>query len=95
MFKVFANYEPIDNLMLGGYLRVQSGTPWQARGQDSQGGSALYYLEPAGTNRNPTWTNFDLLASYRFKLSQRAGLTRRGRASSTCSTARRRPRPTR
>jgi len=80
VFKVFANWAPVDNLMLGGYLRVQSGTPWNARGQDTQGGSALYYLEPAGTNRNPTWTNFDLLASYRFKLSQRAGLTVEARA---------------
>jgi hypothetical protein len=80
VFKVFANYEPIANLMLGGYLRVQSGTPWQARGQDSQGGSALYYLEPAGSHRNPTWTNFDLLASYRFKLSERAGLVLEARA---------------
>ena len=80
VFKVFANVEPIDNLMLGGYLRVQSGTPWQARGQDSQGGSALFYLEPAGSHRNPTWTNFDFLASYRFKLSERAGLVLEARA---------------
>ena len=80
VFKVFANWEPINNLMLGGYLRVQSGTPWQARGQDSQGGSALFYLEPAGSHRNPTWTNFDLLASYRFKLSDRAGLVFEARA---------------
>jgi hypothetical protein len=80
VFKVFANWEPINNLMLGGYLRVQSGTPWQARGQDSQGGSALFYLEPAGSNRNPTWTNFDLLASYRFKLSDRSGLVVEARA---------------
>ena len=80
VFKVFANVEPISNLMLGGYLRVQSGTPWQARGQDSQGGSALFYLEPAGSHRNPTWTNFDLLASYRFKLSERAGLVLEARA---------------
>ena len=78
VFKVFANWEPINNLMLGGYLRVQSGTPWKARGQDSQGGSALYYLEPAGSHRNPTWTNFDLLASYRFKLSRPGGPGRRG-----------------
>ncbi len=80
VFKVFANWEPIGNLMLGGYLRVQSGTPWNARGQDSQGGSALYYLEPPGTNRNPTWTNFDFLASYRFKLSDRSALVVEARA---------------
>ena len=80
VFKVFANVEPINNLMLGGYLRIQSGIPWQARGQDSQGGSALFYLEPAGSNRNPTWTNFDFLASYRFKLSNRAALVFEARA---------------
>ena len=80
VFKVFANVEPIHNLMLGAYLRVQSGTPWQARGQDSQGGSALFYLEPAGSHRNPTWTNFDMLASYRFRLSDRAGLVLEARA---------------
>ena len=80
VFKLFANYEPVANLMLGGYLRIQSGTPWNARGQDSQGGSALYYLEPAGSHRNPTWTNLDLLASYRFKLSGRAALVVEARA---------------
>ncbi len=64
VLKVFANYKPLDKLTLGTYVRVQSGTPWNARGQDSQGGSALYYLEPAGTNRNPTWTNIDLQAAY-------------------------------
>jgi TonB dependent receptor-like, beta-barrel/Carboxypeptidase regulatory-like domain len=80
VFKVFANYEPIARLMLGGYLRVQSGTPWNARGQDSQGGSALYYLEQAGSHRNPTWTNFDLLASYRFRLGAKASLVVEARA---------------
>ncbi len=80
VFKAFANYEPIANLMLGAYLRIQSGTPWNARGQDSQGSLALYYLEPAGSHRNPTWTNFDLLASYRFKLSGRAALVVEARA---------------
>jgi len=79
VFKVFANWEPIDRLTLGGYLRVQSGAPWNARGQDTQGGSALYYLEQAGSHRNPTWTNFDLLASYRFRLGDRSSLTIEGR----------------
>jgi hypothetical protein len=80
VFKAFANWAPVGNLMLGGYLRVQSGTPWNARGQDSQGGAALYYLEPAGSHRNPTWTNFDLLASYRFKLGAKASLVLEARA---------------
>ncbi|HEY7511545.1 MAG TPA: TonB-dependent receptor [Vicinamibacteria bacterium] len=74
LFKLFVNVQPVDALTLGGYLRVQSGTPWNARGQDSQGGAALYYLEPAGARRNPTWTNFDLLAAYRFPLGGGANL---------------------
>ena len=69
VFKVFANFQPIERLSLGTYVRVQSGSPWNARGQDSQGGAALYYLEPAGSHRNPTWTNVDLLAAYRLPLS--------------------------
>jgi len=68
VFKVFANFQPVERLSLGTYVRVQSGAPWNARGQDSQGGAALYYLEPAGANRNPTWTNVDLLAAYRLPL---------------------------
>lgn len=79
VFKLFANYQPVSSLTLGGYLRVQSGTPWNARAQDTQGGAALFYLEPAGAHRNPTWTNFDLLAAYRRKLTGRASLTLEGR----------------
>ena len=79
VFKLFANVEPTPALSLGGYLRVQSGTPWNARGQDTQGSAALYYLEPAGSNRNPTWANFDLLAAYRFNLGARVRLKLEGR----------------
>ena len=50
--------------MTSGYLRVQSGTPWAARARDAAGGT-LNYLEPAGSHRNPTWTNLDLMATYR------------------------------
>lgn len=64
VFKAFGSYEVLSNLTLGGYLRVQSGTPWEARGRDWTN-RYLVYLEPAGTNTNPWWTNFDLLASYR------------------------------
>ncbi len=76
--KLFVNYQPLDHLTLGGYLRVQSGTTWTARGPDTQGGN-LNYLEPAGSNRNPTWTNFDLRAAYGVKLGERANLTIEGR----------------
>jgi hypothetical protein len=74
IFKAFLNYVPIDALTLGGYLRVQSGTPWNARGRDRAGSSVLNYLEPAGARRNPTWTNIDLLANYRFRLGGRTSL---------------------
>jgi hypothetical protein len=79
VFKAFGNYAIIEPFTVGGYLRVQSGTPWNARGQDSQGGAALYYLEPAGSHRNPTWTNFDLLASYRLNFAERVRLVFEGR----------------
>lgn len=78
VFKAFLNFEPVARLSLGGYLRVQSGTTWTARGPDTQGGN-LNYLEPAGSNRNPTWTNLDLRAAYGFKLDDRAHLTIEGR----------------
>ena len=29
----------------------------------------MNYLEPAGTHRNPTWTNLDLTAGYRLPIS--------------------------
>lgn len=67
VFKVFADCTFWASLTLGGYFRVQSGTPWTALAPDTQGGN-YNYLEPAGSHRNPTWTNFDLLTAYRLKL---------------------------
>ncbi len=71
VFKVLATYMPpwFEGFSLGTYIRTQSGTPWQAMGL-SRGSSLTYinYLEPAGTNRNPTWTNVDLLLRYDFRL---------------------------
>ena len=64
VFKVFTSYSPISSMAVSGYLRVQSGTPWAARGRD-RAGAVLNYLEPAGTHRNPTWANLDLMAAYR------------------------------
>jgi hypothetical protein len=80
IFKVFSTYMPpmVKNLTLGGYLRAQSGTPWAARGVDWDGGFRRY-LEPAGTNRNDVWTNFDFLTSYRVPLPGRAGVRVEGR----------------
>jgi hypothetical protein len=64
VLKVFASYGLTDRLTASAYVRVQSGTPWAARGRDWAGGT-LNYLEPAGTHRNPTWTNVDLMGAYR------------------------------
>ena len=75
VFKVFATYEPpaVKHLMLGGYLRAQSGTPWAARGIDWDNGLRRY-LEPAGTHRVGPWTNLDLLSAYRLPVGGRAGI---------------------
>jgi hypothetical protein len=78
VFKAFGTWAALDALTLGGYFRVQSGTPWNARGRDWEG-STLNYLEPAGAHRNPTWANLDLLASYRIQLRGQARLTFEGR----------------
>jgi hypothetical protein len=64
VFKVFGSYDLTDRAMVSGYLRVQSGTPWAARGRDWAGAS-LNFLEPAGSHRNPVWTNLDVLGRYR------------------------------
>jgi hypothetical protein len=74
ILKVFTSYALTDRLMASGYLRVQSGTPWAARGRDWPG-AVLNYLEPAGSHRNPTWTNLDLMASYRLPLNGRAAIS--------------------
>jgi hypothetical protein len=69
VFKLFGSYEVIKNLTAGGYLRIQSGQPWEARGFGDYAGSNLY-IEPAGSRRTATWTNFDLLLSYDLLVAQ-------------------------
>jgi hypothetical protein len=71
IFKVLASYDLPFGFTLGGFLRVQSGTPWQAQGYTASqytafGSVGARYLEPAGSRRLPTWTNFDLLGAYTF-----------------------------
>lgn len=73
VFKVFSSWMPTDALSVGGYLRVQSGTPWNARARDWEG-AVLNNLEPAGAHRNPTWANLDLLGAYRVPLTGRVAL---------------------
>jgi hypothetical protein len=64
--KLFTSYEVTSRVSAAAYLRLQAGTPWAARGRDYN--VVLNYLEPAGSHRNPTWTNLDLMASYRLPL---------------------------
>jgi hypothetical protein len=71
VFKVFTSYAPISRVTASGYLRVQSGAPWTARARDWEG-AVMNYLEPAGSHRNPTWANLDLMGAYHVPLSERA-----------------------
>jgi hypothetical protein len=64
VFKAFGSYALADRLTMSSYLRVQSGTPWAARGRDWPG-AVLNFLEPSGSHRNPVWTNLDLMGIYR------------------------------
>ena len=75
VLKAFTSYAVTRRINVAGYLRVQSGTPWAARGRDGTGVSVLNFLEPAGTHRNPTWANLDLMASYRLPLDVAANVS--------------------
>jgi hypothetical protein len=70
VFKFFGAWELYPRLTLGGYLRIQSGAPWEARAMDYYG-NYYRYLEPAGTNRLKTWANLDLQVSYAIPLGGR------------------------
>jgi hypothetical protein len=70
VLKFFGTYMLTDALSLGGYVRMQSGTPWERRAQDWYSGYRLL-LEPLGTERNDFWTNVDLLAAYNLRLGGR------------------------
>jgi hypothetical protein len=63
--KLFGTYELPTKTIFGGYLRFQSGRPWEARGFDAVNGVALLPLEPKGSRRLSSWTNFDLLVAQR------------------------------
>jgi len=74
VFKVLTSYTATSRLTISGYLRAQSGTPWAARGRDWANG-VLNYLEPAGSHRNPTWANLDVMSAYRLPLSGRTSVS--------------------
>jgi hypothetical protein len=61
--KLFSSYSFPFHTTVGGYLRYQSGRPWEARLWDPFYGTDYVYAEPAGTRTTPSWTNFDLLVS--------------------------------
>ncbi len=73
VLKVFTSYAMTPRVSAAAYLRLQSGTPWAARGRDWN--AVLNYLEPAGTHRNPIWTNLDLMGSYRLPLDVAASVS--------------------
>lgn len=70
VFKVFGTWEFLRNLSLGGFLRLQSGRPWEARLRDYYG-NYYRYVEKAGSHRLKTWTNLDLQFSYAVPLAGR------------------------
>jgi hypothetical protein len=78
VLKIFASYVPTPHLTFGGYLRAQSGQPWEARGRDWYDGYRRY-LEPAATNRNDAWTNVDVLAAYKLRFGTKNSVTFEGR----------------
>ena len=61
--KLFGTYTLPTKTIVGGYLRFQSGKPWEARGIDPNNGTTLMPIEPAGTRHLSSWTNFDLLVA--------------------------------
>lgn len=61
--KLFATYTLPTKTSLGGYLRFQSGKPWEARGIDPVNGTTLMPIEPAGSRHLSSWTNFDMLVA--------------------------------
>ncbi len=85
IFKLMGTYDLPLGFTLGGFLRVQSGTPWEARGATPSTSDGRY-LEPAGSHRLPTWTNFDLLAAYTFKPSGKLGVRLEARVSNLFNT---------
>ncbi len=86
IFKLLASYDLPFGFTLGGFLRVQSGTPWQAQGNTPSEYAAGRYLEPAGSRRLPTWTNFDLLGAYTFAFGGGMSVRLEGRVQNLFNT---------
>jgi hypothetical protein len=84
IFKLLASYDLPFGFTLGGFLRIQSGTPWEAHGYTAS--QYARYLEPAGSRRLPTWTNFDLLGAYTFKFGGDMSIRLEGRVQNLFNT---------
>ncbi|MGA7991956.1 MAG: TonB-dependent receptor [Thermoanaerobaculia bacterium] len=84
IFKVLGSYDLPFGFTLGGFLRIQSGTPWEAHGYTAS--QYARYLEPAGSRRLPTWTNFDLLGAYTFKFGGDMSVRVEGRVQNLFNT---------
>ena len=84
LFKLLASYDLPFGFTLGGFLRIQSGTPWEAHGYTAS--NYARYLEPAGSRRLPTWTNFDLLGAYTFKFGGDMSVRLEGRVQNLFNT---------
>ncbi len=61
--KLFGTYTLPTKTIVGGYVRFQSGQPWEARGIDPVNGTTLMPIEPAGSRHLSSWTNFDMLVA--------------------------------
>ncbi len=83
--KLMGSYDFPFGLTFGGFLRVQSGTAWEPRGAGPNSTSSRYLL-PAATYRLPTWTTFDLLGAYTFKLNPSMGVRIEARVSNLFNT---------
>jgi hypothetical protein len=66
--KLFGTYTLPTKTIVGGYLRFQSGKPWEARGFDIVNGTTLLPIEPAGTRHLSSWTNLDMLVAQNIPL---------------------------
>ncbi len=86
--KLFGSYQLPTNTVVGGYLRFQSGVPWEIRGFDptGQSASARLYLEPAGSRRTSSWTNLDLLVAQNIPLGSVGTLRVEGRLLNVFNT---------
>lgn len=78
VFKLMGSYDLPVGFQVGGFFRIQSGAPWEARGY-TPSGVVYRYLEPAGSNRLPTETSFDLLAAWNHAFANGMSLRLEGR----------------